>query len=274
MADRFEDLRTFVTIVETGGINAAAAALSIAKSAVSRRLADLEERIGAKLVERTTRRFETTAAGEEYYRRAKQLLSAVEDLDSTFRDQADIRIAMDVAPVLINPVVAATISFQRLYSGVTITITQSQSMESDIVVGTDGGAGRKVGSFQRILSASPAYLASAGVPGSIAALKGHRTIAITGEDTWHRGIAALATPASTLVLPDVATALEAVSAGAGIASLPDFVVAELIERGDLQAIPDITEGMPVEVFVTVKPEALALARLLADHFARSLLVTP
>lgn len=62
VADRFEDLRTYVTIVDHGGVNAAAAAMGIARSAVSRRLSDLEARIGVTL-ERTTRHFEPTSAG-------------------------------------------------------------------------------------------------------------------------------------------------------------------------------------------------------------------
>jgi DNA-binding transcriptional LysR family regulator len=66
VADKYEDLRTYVAVIDNGGINAAAAALDIAKSAVSRRLGQLEERLGATLIIRTTRSFEPTAAGRRY----------------------------------------------------------------------------------------------------------------------------------------------------------------------------------------------------------------
>ena len=82
VADKFEDLRTFVSIVDNGGVNAAAAAMGMARSATSRRLSDLEARIGVTLIERTTRRFEPTAAGRSYLRRAREILVAIDELDS------------------------------------------------------------------------------------------------------------------------------------------------------------------------------------------------
>ncbi|TPG16405.1 LysR family transcriptional regulator [Sphingomonas koreensis] len=88
VADKFEDLRNFAAVVENGGVNAAAAALGIAKSAVSRRLGELEARLGVSLVERSTRRFEPTALGRDYYTKATTILAALDALDAGMGDSA------------------------------------------------------------------------------------------------------------------------------------------------------------------------------------------
>ena len=76
--DRFDQLRCFAAVVETGSFTAAAARLDVAKSAVSRRVAALERRLGGQLIHRTTRALELTDAGRALYERAVRLLA---DLD-------------------------------------------------------------------------------------------------------------------------------------------------------------------------------------------------
>ena len=75
--DRFEEMRTFTAVVEAGGITAAAERLGIAKSAVSRRLADLEERLSVELFRRTTRRMNLTDTGQGFYERCLRILRAL-----------------------------------------------------------------------------------------------------------------------------------------------------------------------------------------------------
>ena len=65
--DRFEEMQTFVRVVEAGTLSAAADRMDIAKSAVSRRLADLEARLGVQLLNRTTRRINLTDSGRQFY---------------------------------------------------------------------------------------------------------------------------------------------------------------------------------------------------------------
>lgn len=78
--DRFEEMRTFVRVVEAGSLSAAADRLNIAKSAVSRRLSDLENRLGVQLLNRTTRRLNLTDSGSLFYQRCQRILA---DLDET-----------------------------------------------------------------------------------------------------------------------------------------------------------------------------------------------
>lgn len=75
MANRFEDLRTFVTVVQAGGFNAGAERLGLVKSAVSRRIRDLEDRLGNRLITRSTRRISLTDAGQVLLDRSTRLLA-------------------------------------------------------------------------------------------------------------------------------------------------------------------------------------------------------
>jgi DNA-binding transcriptional LysR family regulator len=77
--DRFADMQIFVSVVEAGSISAAAERLNIAKSAVSRRLAELEARLGVSLIHRTTRRLNLTDSGRAYYARCVAILADVEE---------------------------------------------------------------------------------------------------------------------------------------------------------------------------------------------------
>ena len=73
--DRFQDLQTFVRVVEAGSFTAAAERLQRAKSAVSRRISELEERLGVRLLNRSTRRLNLTETGRDFYARCVRLLS-------------------------------------------------------------------------------------------------------------------------------------------------------------------------------------------------------
>ena len=80
--DRFDDLQTFVAVVETGSFTAAADRLDVAKSAVSRRVAALEERLGAQLLRRTTRRLSLTESGAGFYERSMRILADLDEAES------------------------------------------------------------------------------------------------------------------------------------------------------------------------------------------------
>src|SRR4030065_1031147 len=79
--DRFADLQTFVRIVTSGSLSGAAEPLDVAKSAVSRRLAELEQRLGVQLVRRTTRRLSLTASGQAFYDRCVRILADLEEAE-------------------------------------------------------------------------------------------------------------------------------------------------------------------------------------------------
>ena len=85
--DQLEAMRNFVRIVEAGSISRAADQLGLAKSGVSRRLVDLEQRLGVRLLNRTTRRSSLTDAGQAYYEGALRLLGDVAELDASVAER-------------------------------------------------------------------------------------------------------------------------------------------------------------------------------------------
>lgn len=83
---QFEEMRNFVRVVEAGSISKAADQLGVAKSGVSRRLVELESRLGVRLLNRTTRRSSLTEAGQAYYQGAIKLLMDISELDTATAD--------------------------------------------------------------------------------------------------------------------------------------------------------------------------------------------
>jgi DNA-binding transcriptional LysR family regulator len=81
MFDRFEEIRTFVALVEAKGFKRAADRMGLVKSAVSRRIRDLEDRLGARLFNRTTRGISLTGAGEAFYERGRKLLADLSEAE-------------------------------------------------------------------------------------------------------------------------------------------------------------------------------------------------
>ena len=79
---QLEEMQTFVCVVDAGGIGLASEKMGIAKSAVSRRLAELETRLDMTLINRTTRTSKVTEAGEHYYKRALELINQISELNS------------------------------------------------------------------------------------------------------------------------------------------------------------------------------------------------
>ena len=83
----FEDMQTFVRIVEAGSITKAALQLNTVKSSVSKRLADLEKRLGMTLLHRTTRVQKLTDSGQSYYQQCLRIIEDVQEVESSIRDQ-------------------------------------------------------------------------------------------------------------------------------------------------------------------------------------------
>ena len=82
MADRFEEMRVFAAVVEAGGFTTAAARLGMSKAAVSRHVSELEERLGVRLLHRTTRRLSSTAEGELFHARCRELLDRLDEAEA------------------------------------------------------------------------------------------------------------------------------------------------------------------------------------------------
>lgn len=274
MADRFEDLRTLLTAISVGGVTAAAAELGIAKSAISRRLSDLERRLGVELIDRTRRRFALTSAGAEYARRARMVLASLDDLDASVAPSEHAPIVGLRAPAVILthavlPAIAvarAALADERMILRL-ITERDAAANATDLVIDADhgSGAGRLLLSSGLVLCASPAHLAFFGTPLEPEDLDRHPAIAI-GPPPQEWRLAGGSRPMNRLAVTtlDVDAAAAAAIAGLGIAQLPDRIATPAIADGRLIRLMAALAPPPIRYTLAVSQDASRHARKLAD----------
>ena len=193
------DHELFVTIVDEGGLAAAGRRLHISPAMMSKRLARLEERLGTRLVHRTTRRLALTPAGERLHADLRGILSAL--------DEAERRVS-GTSALIAGPLrITAPTSFGRMHIApwlprflddhprVDLDINLSDDFTDLIDTRADlairitadpgpGLAARRLATNRRILCAAPAYLDRHGTPGTLADLKSHRLLAADGQMPW------------------------------------------------------------------------------------------
>lgn len=278
MADKFEDLRTFTTIIAAGGINAAATELGIAKSAVSRRLSDLERRLGISLVERSGRRLELTAIGREYARRARAILASLDELDASLGHDGERRsVTIEASAALIRHVLTPAIaaSTALVESGMLIRMSETFPDEPDVLIGLPDhrrGPGRRLISVALVLCASPEHIERHGRPGDQRDLDDHPAIAIGDEPAeWLVGDKRRSIAKVSIVTNDVDSAAAAAAAGLGLAQLPDYVVAAELGDGRLVQLLSDDAPRPVDVEARVGEgagiDASKFVDVLADAIA-------
>lgn len=193
--DRWTELELFVQVAETGSMSRAAEALDLSNAAASRHLSALEDRLGARLVERNTRRLYLTETGQEFYSRTKTVLADLKDAESAvnatalnptgvLRVTASLSFAMHhVAPLLREytqryPNVTVHVESANRYldiidNNIDVAIrTREVEPDSNITV-------RRLGQTRRILAASPRYLAQHGRPQTLDDLQRHKLLIYT-----------------------------------------------------------------------------------------------
>jgi DNA-binding transcriptional LysR family regulator len=189
--DAYEEMRNFVRVVEAGSISAAADQLGLAKSGVSRRLADLENRLGVRLLTRTTRRSSLTEAGRTYYEGAVRLLSDVAELETLVANsdaslEGRLRLAAPLSFGL-GHLAPAIEAFMRTHPGVLIDIDFSDRLVDLVAQGVDLAIriaelrdstlkARRICPIRLMLCASPAYVERHGEPERPEDLLNHRLL--------------------------------------------------------------------------------------------------
>lgn len=189
--DAFDEMRTFVRVVEAGSISQAAEQMGVAKSGVSRRLAELEARLGVRLLNRTTRRSSLSDAGRSYYEGAVRLLSDVAELDALVTGseaalEGRLRLAAPLSFGLAHLAPAIEV-FARAHPEVLIDIDFSDRQVDLVAQGVDLAIriaelrdsslqARRLCPIRLMLCASPAYLERHGTPGSPDDLQRHQTL--------------------------------------------------------------------------------------------------
>ncbi|MYZ50844.1 LysR family transcriptional regulator [Malikia spinosa] len=191
-SDRLFQIEFFVQVAELGSLTKAAEKLEMSNAAASRTLLALEERLGARLVERTTRRLWLTEVGQIFYRRCSAMLSEIAEAEAevneaTLQPTGTLHVTSSVSfsmlhiapalpefqrryPLLKVQITAANRYFDFIEAGIDVAIrTREYESDSNITV-------RKLSRTWRVMAASPGYLAANGVPKHPDDLKSHRML--------------------------------------------------------------------------------------------------
>ena len=289
-------ITAFVRVVDAGSFTAAAAALGVRKSSVSRSVAALEADLGIRLLQRTTRRLALTDAGRAYYDRARDALAGLDEarqVVSTLGAEAR-GIVRVTAPVdLAADLAAVTAAFLRAHPGVRVETLLTARYVDLVKEGVDLAVragpltdssllARRLGDTELVLVASPGYLDAAGRPRRLGDLARHECIlyrAGGGATTWRlsgpRGEEEV-TVRGRVDTDELAFVRAMARAGAGIGLLPVTFVGPLVAAGALERVlpRHARRSSPVHVVWPsrrLEPAAVRLFReALAEALPRSL----
>jgi DNA-binding transcriptional LysR family regulator len=292
--DRLDELAIFVRIVEEGSLVRAASRLRRSPPAVTRALASLEDRIGLRLIDRTTRRLAPTEAGRALYDRARALVVDYEAATAGAPDAPVRGLLRLTAPVQfgrrhIAPIVAR---FLDVHDGVEVELMLGDRNIDLIEEGIDVAlrigrladsslSARRVGHVRRLWVASPAYLKRRGTPRTPADLAGHEALlgTLAGNTEWQFAGARRGAPPrlnGRLRVDDVETRLRAAREGRGIAQLLSYQVADELAAGKLVRLLQAWERPPLPVHLLTKGRAHRAPKIDAflDFAARRLVALP
>ncbi len=253
--DRFDEMRAFVRVVEAGGISAAAEQLGLAKSAVSRRLSELENRLDTQLLRRTTRRMHLTDAGEAFYQRCVAILEELDDAEQSLaesrhtlggrlRINAPLSLGVRHLMPLLDTFMAAHPALQLdidlddhrvdlIEEGVDVVLRIGQLEDSSLIA-------RPLCPIPLVYCAAPAYLTRHGEPSSPAELSGHQVISyslINEARQWEFG-GQRVQPQIRLRANNGELMLQAAEAGYGILRVPTFIAHQALAEGRLRTVLD------------------------------------
>lgn len=261
MIDVFKAMQAFSAVVDGGSFVAAAEMLDTSTAAVSRQISGLESHLGARLLHRTTRRISVTAAGQEYYARAKIILGDVAEAEAIVGQQSLqpkglLRISAPLSygyhelarllpefmtryPELTLDIDLTDRVVDLAFEGVDVALRISQSLASQLVA-------RKIKPIEIVLCASPDYLARKGTPTTPQDLAEHDTLSysyLATDENWHffdqhqQEVTVRVQSRIHASNGDLLTRLGV--AGCGITLQPAFIVAEQIASGALvPLLPD------------------------------------
>jgi len=288
--DRLAAMATFAKVVEAGSLSAAARTLNISLAAVSRQLAALEERLGARLMNRTTRRLALTEGGRAYYERCRRILGDVDEAESAlsqFHAEPAGRLAVSASvlfgQLFVGPLLPDFLArFPRVAVDLTLVDRFVNLLEEGFDVAIRIGAladsrlvARRLGDFRRVVCASPAYLRAHGAPREPKDLAQHACLTfsmLADADAWRFSVGGreVAVPISGPLRSNNQRALiDAAMAGVGLFLAPSWLVREPVAAGRLAIVLAGFEPAPTPI-QAVYPHARLLSakvRAFVDYLA-------
>ncbi len=295
--DRLQTMAVFIAVAEEAGFAAAARRMNMSPPSVTRAVGELEARLGARLLHRTTRAVRLTGAGERYVADCRRIIAEIAEAD---RHAAGIHGAPSGAvsltgSALFGRIVLTPILLDILdrYPEITLNTLFVDRMVNLVDEGIDIAvriaelpdsalAAIRVGSVRRVLCASPDYLAAAGHPKSPRELVEHQTIDFTNimnRGEWafaQQGRSYSVKTRSRLQANSADVAIAAAVAGRGITRVLSYMIAPQVERGELEIVlPEFTPPpVPVHVVHKEAGETSSRVRAVVDLLAAQLKAAP
>ncbi|MFG1465621.1 LysR substrate-binding domain-containing protein [Xanthobacter sp. DSM 24535] len=261
--DRFDAMRLFIRIVERRSFTEAAHDTGVPRSTVTTVIQQMEERLGVRLLQRTTRSVRPTLDGEAYYRRCLAILDDIEDAEGALSGaEPHGLLRIDVQGTLARHFLMPGLpDFFARYPGIELSMSENDRWVDPVQEGVDCVlrfgqlpdselVARRVATLRRVTCATPRYLERFGVPASIDTLEGHRIVGIRSLTTGHlRPLAFVvdgkerhvAVPA-TLSVTGPESYRKGLLLGLGLAQVPCFHVED-----------ELAEGALVEVLAQTPP---------------------
>lgn len=288
--DRFDEISAFAAVADARSFTQGAKRLGVSSAQISKLVARLENRLGARLLNRTTRDVSLTDTGRAYLERARILLEDFETLETSVRDQSGPRGLLKIsAPVSFgaSQLTPALLDFARAYPDVALDVSSTDRMINLVEEGFDVAVrigqlsdsslvARKLAAVRMITCASPAYLAAHGAPQTLADLAGHVAILdanMPDPTVWKfgpHGDTRDVRVHGRLKFTGADACVAAAVQGFGILRTPAFAAADALRAGDL--VPLLCSYEPEMIYVhAVYPHARHLAskvRVFVDFLAR------
>lgn len=253
--DRFGDMQTFVTLVEVGSISRTAERMGVAKSAVSRRLSDLEARLGVQLFQRTTRKLHLTDSGQGFYERAVRILCDLDEAEQSVAQAHSevsgvLRVALPLSFGLLHMGPAIT-EFMQLHPGVRFDLDFNDRQVDLVQEGIDVAIriasledssliARPFAPVTSVICASPEYLQVHGTPAKPQELQDHACLLYSNwRDPQQWRFQGKDGNPFTVKVPAILKSnngdflCQAAVAGQGIVYSPAFIVYRYIEQKQL-----------------------------------------
>ncbi|MCK1297856.1 MULTISPECIES: LysR family transcriptional regulator [unclassified Bradyrhizobium] len=279
--DRLEAMHVFVAVADLRGFAPAARKLRLSPSAVTRLIAALEEHLGARLLQRTTRQVTLTDVGTRYLERARRILADVEEADGSAREERSrpsgrlvVAAPVGFGRLHVGPVM---IAYLKRYPEVACELRLSDNLVNlvedavDVAVRighlTDSSlVARQVGEMRRIVVATPGYLKRHGEPKTPEALLAHQTIAFGPSANWRfvqdgRDIEVAPNPRFASNSADAA--LQYTEAGGGVTRVLAYQADEGLRRGRLKIVLANYEQPALPIHIVYPTSRLLSAKVRA-----------
>lgn len=290
------EMNAFVRVAERGSFAAAATDLGLTPSALSKLVTRIEDRLGVRLLTRTTRKLALTAEGELFVARSRDILASIEAAEAEVtaaseRPRGHLRVSVGtaVAKQILGPALPA---FFDRYPDITIELhvsdRQADLVAEQIDVAIRSGAlgdstliARKLTEATRVITATPRYLEKHGVPRVPADLLRHNCLTLPGPawSRWpfhtHEGINRLAV-AGSFTSDNADLLFDMALGGLGIARLADFMVGRAVREGALVVLlqdSHVPESFPIHALTVPgrhrAPRIRAFVDFVAEQFGRT-----